>query len=112
MKEIRAYVHRSRVADVIAALKASPGWGSGESSRLHNLTLYVVKGSLLPLDAAERHYSIDLGDEVVNEYKVELHCEDSQVDEFVQIIAAAARTGQAAAGWIYVVDLLRAESIA
>ena len=28
MKEIKAYVHRSRVADVIAALKASPAWAA------------------------------------------------------------------------------------
>ena len=27
MKEIKAYVHRSRVADVIAALKECPAWG-------------------------------------------------------------------------------------
>ena len=27
MKEIKAYVHRSRIADVIAALKDSPAWG-------------------------------------------------------------------------------------
>lgn len=112
MKEIKAYVHRNRVADVIAALKGSPAWNGGESSRRHNLTLYVVKGSLQPLDDAERHYSVDLGEEVVNEYKLELHCEDSQVDEFVKTIAAAARTGQAAAGWIYVTDLLRVEPIA
>ena len=27
MNEIKAYVHRSRVADVVAALKNSPTWG-------------------------------------------------------------------------------------
>ena len=111
MKEIKAYVHRNRVADVIAALKGSSAWNDGQNNRPHNLTLYVVKGSLPPLDDAERHYSVELCDEVVNEYKLELNCQDDQVDEFVQIIAAAARTGQDSAGWIYVVDLLRAEPI-
>ena len=112
MKEIKAYVHRNRVADVIAALKGSPAWNASQAGRQHNLTLYMVKGSLLPLDDAERRYSVDLGEEVVDEYKLELHCEDGQVDELVQAISAAARTGQASAGWVYVVDIVRAESIA
>lgn len=111
MKEIKAYVHRNRVADVIAALKASKAWGDGKAGRQNNLTVYMVKGSLLPLDDAERRYSVDLGDEVVEEYKIELHCEDRDVDELVQAISGAARTGQPSAGWIYVVDIARAESI-
>lgn len=28
MKEIKAYVHASRIADVIAALKDSPAWAA------------------------------------------------------------------------------------
>lgn len=110
MKKIKAYVHRSRIANVIAALKESTAWnaaGSGE----HNLTVYMVKGSLLALDDDERHYSVDLGDEVVNEYKLELHCEGGHVDELVEIIRASARTGQTNSGWIYVMDILRAVQI-
>ena len=111
MKEIKAYVHRNRVADVVTALKASQAWGAGKTGRRHNLTLYMVKVSLLPLDAAERHYSVDLGDEVVNEYKLELHCNDVDVDELVAAIAGAAHTGQPGAGWIYVTDIVRTEVI-
>jgi len=112
MKEIKAYVHRSRVADVIAALKASPAWGSAAKARGHNLAIYLVKGSLLPLDDDERHYSLDLGDEVVNEYKLELLCEDADVDALLAAIAGAARTGQPQAGWITVVDVDRAFPVA
>ena len=108
MKEIKAYVHRSRVADVISALKACPAWGNVRTGRRHNLAMYVVKGSLLPLDRGEQHYSMDLGDEVVSEYKLELLCDDSEVDEIVATLSAAARTGQAVAGWITVSDLVRA----
>lgn len=78
MKEIKAYIHRNRIAEVISALKSSVAWtavGSGE----HNLTVYMVKGSLVPLDDGERRYSVDLGDEVINEYKLELHCGDEHV---------------------------------
>jgi nitrogen regulatory protein P-II 1 len=108
MKEIKAYVHRNRVADVIAAIKATPCWGNATRSLGHNLAVYMVKGSLLPLFEDERHYSLDLGDEVVNEYKLELLCEDAEVDELVQAIRDAARTGQAQAGWITVTELARA----
>jgi nitrogen regulatory protein P-II 1 len=111
MKEIKAYVHKSRIGDVIAALKASPAWGGAAGNARHNLAIYVVKGSLLPQDSDEQHYSLDLGDEVVNEYKIELLCPDDEVAAFVVTIKQAARTGQAVAGWLSVVDLAAAEPI-
>ena len=111
MKEIRAYVHKSRVADVIVALKASKAWGVGRAAARHNLAVYVVKGSLMPLDAAEQRYSVELGDEVVNEYKLELICEDHEVDDLIAILVSSARTGQAVAGWITVSGIDRALAI-
>lgn len=111
MKEIKAYVHRSRIADVIAALKDSPAWGGARSGRRHNLAVYVVKGMLLPLDSNEKHYAMDLGDEVVNEYKLELLCEDSEVEALSASLMEAARTGQAVAGWITVIDVVSATPI-
>lgn len=110
MKEIKAYVHRSRIAAVIAALKASVAWNAAGSDE-HNLTVYMVKGSLLALDDAERHYSLDLGDEVVNEYKLELHCEGEHVDELVEVIRTSAHTGQINSGWIYVTEIIKAVAI-
>ena len=111
MKEVKAYVHSSRVADVIAALKNSPAWGGQRAGRRHNLAVYVVKGSIMPLDSGEQHYSMDLGDEVVNEYKLELLCEDGEVDEIVAAIQASARTGQAVAGCITVTEVVQATAI-
>ena len=111
MKEVKAYVHSGRVADVIAALKACPAWGSQRAGRRHNLAVYVVRGSIMPLDSGEQHYSMDLGDEVVNEYKLELLCEDGEVDEIVAAIQASARTGQAVAGWITVTEVVQAIAI-
>ena len=108
MKEIKAYVHRSRIADVIAALKDSPAWGGERGGRRHNLSVYVVKGSLLALDSDEKHYSMDLGDEVVNEYKLEMHCSDEYADQLVEVISRVARTGQVTAGWVYVIDIAKA----
>ena len=111
MKEIKAYVHRNRIADVISALKASTAWSAGGSGD-HNLTVHMVKGSLVPLDDAERRYSVDLGDEVVNEYKLELHCSDEYVDELVEVIGRVARTGQPGSGWIYVLEIAKAIRVA
>ena len=51
---------------------------------------------------------MDLGDAVVDEYKLELLCEDAEVDQIVTTLATAAHTGQSVAGWITVSDLVRA----
>ena len=111
MKEIKAYVHRGRIGDVIAALKNCPVWGGQRVDRRHNLAVYLVKGTLVPLDSAEQHYSLDLGEEVINEYKIELLCEDEEVDEIIDVLSAAARTGQSIAGWITVTTVVKAVSI-
>ncbi|MFC6282297.1 MULTISPECIES: P-II family nitrogen regulator [Polaromonas] len=107
MKEIKAYIHRNRVAEVISALKSSVAWTTiGDDE--HNLTAYMVKGSLVPIDEGERRFSVELGDEVINEYKLELHCSEDHVDELVKIIVASARTGRANSGWVYVMDVVSA----
>lgn len=121
MKEIKAYVHANRIGAVIAALKGSAAWdgavegaggaGGTGAGDTHNLTVYVVKGSLLPVDERERHYSVELGDEVVNEYKLELTCADEHADELVEVIRTSARTGQPNAGWVFVTEVARAVSI-
>ena len=111
MKEVKAYVHKSRVADVIAALKDCPTWGGPRAGRRHNLSVYVVKGSILPLDSGEQHYSMELGDEVVDEFKLELLCEDSELAELVAAIQASARSGQAVAGWITVTEVAQTIAI-
>lgn len=107
MKEIKAYIHSNRVADVISALKSSVAWTTVGNDE-HNLTAYMVKGSLVPLDEGERRFSVELGDEVINEYKLELHCSEEHVDELVKIIVASARTGRANSGWVYVMDVVSA----
>ena len=65
----------------------------------------LVDRARAALDDAERHYSIELGLEVVREFKLELHCADEHADELVAAIVATARTGQRCAGWVYVTDL-------
>ena len=106
MKEIKAYIHNHRIADVIRALKDSMQCNANAGCR--NLSVIPVQSLLKAMDAREQHYSIELAEAVINESKLELICEDHQVDELVGIIGRAARTGQAEAGWIYVSDIISA----
>ncbi len=107
MKEIKAYIHSNRIAAVIQALKESPRWIGEDAAGEHNLTVYKVQGSLQAIEDKERHYSVELGGEIINEYKLELICEDNEVDELVAIIAHEACTGQARAGWIIITEIYR-----
>ena len=106
MKEIKAYVHKHRIADVIRALKDSGQCDTSAGCR--NLNVIPVQSLLKAVDASEQHYSLELAEPVINESKLELICEDHQVDELVGIIERTARTGQADPGWIFVIDVVRA----
>lgn len=111
MKEIKAYIHNHRIADVIRALKESGQCNADAGAGCRNLTVIPVQSLLKAVDAKEQHYSLDLAEAVINESRLELICEDQQVDELVDIIGRTARTGQAEAGWIYVTDIVRAVPI-
>ena len=96
MKEIKAFIHRNRITDVIHALKEAD---------FRNLSIVDVKGTLKALDNKEQDYSVELGSAVITEMKLELVCDDARVDEATQLIQQHARTGQTDAGWIYVIDI-------
>ncbi len=96
MKEIKAFIHRNRIADVIHALREAD---------FGNLSVVDVKGMLKALDSKEQAYSVELGDKVITEIKLELVCEASRADEAIRLISRQARTGQSEAGWIYVIDI-------
>ncbi len=99
MKEIKAFIHRNRIADVVHALK---------HARFQSLSVVSVEGMLKALDNKEQDYSLALGAPVINEIKLELVCEDARVDEAIRLIRKYARTGQNDAGWIYVLDIVQA----
>lgn len=93
MKQIKAFVHRNRVADLIHALGAAG---------FQRLSLFDVKGLLRALSAREREYSVELGDQVISEVQLEVFCDAAEVDKAVEIFRRIGRTGHADAGWIYV----------
>ena len=96
MKEIKAFIHRNRIIDVIHALK---------EGGFRNLSVVDVKGTLKALGNKEQDYSVELGTAIIAEIKLELVCDESRVDMATQLIQENARTGQDDAGWIYVFDV-------
>lgn len=111
MKEIKAYIHNHRIADVIRALKESGLCNTDGTPGCRNLAVVPVKVLLKAMDAKEQHYFIELAEVAIYESKLELICEDHQVDELVDLIGRTAHTGQAEAGWIYVTDIVKAVPI-
>lgn len=93
MKQIKAFVHRNRVSDLIHAL---------EAAGFQRLSLFDVKGLLRALNAREQEYSVEFGDQVISEIQTELFCEDGDVTRAVEIFRRVGRTGRRDAGWIYV----------
>ncbi|HHJ16119.1 MAG TPA: P-II family nitrogen regulator [Gammaproteobacteria bacterium] len=103
MKEIKAFIHRNRVADVLHALKNN-NFCAGHC----HLSINDVAGSLQALDNSEQTYSIELGEHTITEIKLELICEDARATEAVALIRDNARTGQPLAGWIYMTPIAEA----
>ncbi|HED52417.1 MAG TPA: P-II family nitrogen regulator [Gammaproteobacteria bacterium] len=97
MKEIKAFIHRNRIADVVRALGAAG---------FRNLSVIDVMGMLKALDAQEQDYSIEIGSQVITEMKLELVCMDENCTaEAVRIIQEHGQTGQPEAGWIYISEI-------
>lgn len=93
MKQIKAFVHRTRVGDIVHAL---------EAAGFSRLSLFDVKGLLQALDAREQHYSVELGEKIIHEIQMELFCADGDVERAVAIFLQQGRTGRQDAGWLYV----------
>ncbi len=93
MKEIKAFLHRIRIADVIHALK---------TAGFEHFTVIDVKGTLPALDPMEQDYSLEIGERVTSEVKLELLCPDDEVERAISVIRDHARTGRRVAGWIQV----------
>ncbi|MBS0576423.1 MAG: P-II family nitrogen regulator [Proteobacteria bacterium] len=102
MKQIKAFVHRTRVGDLVHAL---------EAAGFRHLSLFDVKGLLRALDAREQQYSVELGESVIHEVQMEVFCSDEDVDKAVEIFRTRGRTGKRDAGCIYVSAIERALTI-
>ena len=96
MKQLKAFVHRNRMGDIVHALDAAG---------FTRLSLFDVKGMLQALSTREQEYSVELGEKMINEVQLELFCEDDEVEAAIAIFSKVARTGKPDAGWIYVSEI-------
>ena len=97
ISEVKAYIHRNRIADVVSALS---------TAGFRNLSVIDVQGLLRALDSKEQQYSVEIGQKVVTQVKLELVCEnESRTAEAVSLIREHAKTGQPEAGWIYISEI-------
>ena len=102
-REVKAFIHRNRVADVVNALN---------SAGFHNISVVDVQGILKALSSQEQHYSVEIGQKVVNEVKLELVCDnENRTAEAVAAIRDSAKTGQLSAGWIFITEIQSAIEI-
>lgn len=92
MKEIKAFVHRGRAADIVHALL---------NAGFEQLSLVDVKGTLDALTPGEADYSLEYGESIITEVKIEVVCEDGDVVRAVEILRREGRSSRAS-GWIYV----------
>jgi nitrogen regulatory protein P-II 1 len=95
--EIKAFIHRNRVADVVNALN---------NEGFRNITVVDVECILKTLSSADQNYSVEIGQKVVKEVKLELVCDnDERTAVAVDAIRQHAKTGQPSAGWIYITKI-------
>ena len=106
MKEVKAFIHKDRISEVIAALNASGFRSPDERTGCRNICVWPVQGLINPAEGEEQHYSMELAETIVREWKLELFCEDEQADQLVKIIAQAASIGRGIAGWIFVTEVV------
>ena len=95
MKEVKAFVHRGRAADIVHALLAQG---------FDQISLVDVKGTLKSLSPGETEYSLEYGQSVITEVKLEVVCADSELDKALEIIRTQGRASHAS-GWVYVSDI-------
>ncbi len=96
-REVKAFIHRNRVADVVDALN---------NAGFRNITVVDVEGILKALSDKEQDYSVEIGRKVLKEVKLELVCDnDDRTAVAVDIIRQHAKTGQPSAGWIFITEI-------
>ena len=102
MKQIKAFVHRNRVSDLIHELAAAG---------FQRLSLFEVKGLLRALNAREQQFSVEFGGQVISEMQMEVFCEEEDLPRALEIFQRTGRTGRTDAGWLYVSNVESAIAI-
>lgn len=112
MKEIKAFIHPHRTAAVIQALRESGLCDTQAGPGCCHVAVSQVQCVQSVLDATQQHYSVELGEPVVPQTRLELVCTDEAVDALVDLIVSTGHTGLACSGWVHVHALEKRIAIA
>jgi nitrogen regulatory protein PII len=96
MKEIKAFIHRNRAADVFRELKAAG---------FKRFSFNDVQGTLRALDKQDRDFSVEFGEEVTSEVKIEFVCDDDRVRDAIDLLEKCGRTNRRVSGWVFVTSV-------
>jgi len=102
MKAIKAYIRCAKAEEVVHAL---------EDAGVPGFTIISVtgfKGAAVP---EKKRWSIEYAEKCATVAKLELVCNDAEVDGFVRIIKEKAYTGHSGDGMIFVTDVVGAVKI-
>lgn len=102
MKEIKAFIHPHRTAAVIQALRESGACDTPAGASCFHIAISQVQSVHATSDGAQQHYSVELGEPVVLQTKLELVCDDEAADLLVDLIVRHGHTGQTCSGWVHV----------
>lgn len=112
MKEIKAFIHSHRTAAVIQALRESGLCNMQVDGGCCHIAVSQVQCVQSVSDAMQQHYSVDLGEPVVLQTKLELICDDEAADTLVDLIVSTGHAGLECSGWVHVQPLERRITIA
>lgn len=107
MKEIKAFIHPHKTAEVIQALRASGACDAQVGAPCFHIAISQVQCVHTTSDGIQQHYSVELGEPVVLQTKLELVCDDETADLLVDLIVLHGHMGQACSGWVHVHPLER-----
>lgn len=107
MKEIKAFIRQHRIGDVLQALHDSGFCDHcGGETGCHSITISQVQRPFSGENPSHLHFSMDLAEPVVAEYKLELICADDVADRLIEVIVKSAHPGQR--GWVFLSDVQQA----
>ena len=94
MKEIKAFIHPHRTAAVIQALRDSGVCDTQAEQVCFHIAISQVQCVHATGDSTQQHYSVELGEPVVLQTKLELVCDDEAADVLVDLIVRHGHAGQ------------------
>ena len=104
MREIKAFIHAHRVSDVLQAIKAVDPTGM----QISNFAVFPVQALLHHAAMKEARYSVNFGETVINEFKIEILCHETAIAKIIEVIQRVGHTGHHEEGWIIVTNVLSA----